>query len=341
MVSIRQTTYPDLLPDFRNLGIIARVLVAVNALALVGALFAAPDLAQAIDRFPQIAALVEPLLLACLVVLFVLSPLLARLPYWTGCAAVMALVLLVTVMLHAGVTAILSEPPAELGRMLLLAALIGAGLLGYFRLLARAYSPALAEARLQALQARIRPHFLFNSLNAVLALIRRDPKRAERSLEDLADLFRTLMSDARQFVRLEDEIALLERYAEIEQLRLGERLRLTWELDTAPSDALLPPLVLQPLLENAVYHGVEPGTGAGEVLVRIERRGDRVLARIENPYVEEQQHRAGNRMALENIRERLALFFDAEARIETRTSDGRYRVEIEMPYRVASTSFFR
>jgi two-component system sensor histidine kinase AlgZ len=336
MVSIRQTTYPDSLPDFRNLGVIARVLVAVNALALVGALFAAPDLAQAIDRFPQIAALVEPLLLACLVVLFVLSPLLARLPYWTGCAAVMALVLLVTVMLYAGVTAILAEPPAALGRMLLLAALIGAGLLGYFRLLARAYSPALAEARLQALQARIRPHFLFNSLNAVLALIRRDPKRAERSLEDLADLFRTLMSDARQFVRLEDEIALLERYAEIEQLRLGERLRVTWELDAAPSDALLPPLVLQPLLENAVYHGVEPGTIAGEVLVRIERRGDRVLARIENPYVEEQQHRAGNRMALENIRERLALFFDAEARIETRISDDRYRVEIEIPYRVAS-----
>src|SRR5437667_318784 len=240
MVSIRQTTYPDSLPDFRNLGVIARVLVAVNAVALGGALFAAPDLAQAIDRFPQIAALVEPLLLACLVVLFVLSPLLARLAYWTGCAAVMALVLLVTVMLRAGVTAIVAEPPAELGRMLVLAALI------------------------------------------------------------------------------------------------SERLRLTWELDAAPSDALLPPLVLQPLLENAVYHGVEPGTGAGEVLVRIERRGDRVLARIENPYVEEQQHRAGNRMALENIGERLALFFDAEARIETRISDGRYRVEIEIPYRVAS-----
>src|SRR5437899_790739 len=180
MVSIRQTTYPDSLPDFRNLGVIARVLVAVNAVALGGALFAAPDLAQAIDRFPQIAALVEPLLLACLVVLFVLSPLLARLAYWTGCAAVMALVLLVTVMLRAGVTAIVAEPPAELGRMLVLAALISAGLLGYLRLRARAYSPALAEARLQALQARIRPHFLFNSLNAVLALIRRDPKRAER-----------------------------------------------------------------------------------------------------------------------------------------------------------------
>jgi hypothetical protein len=120
----------------------------------------------------------------------------------------------------------------------------------------------------------------------VLALIRRDPKRAERTLEDLADLFRSLMGDARDFVRLSDEITLLERYAEIEQLRLGERLRITWELDAAPSDALLPPLILQPLLENAVYHGVEPSTEAGDVLVRIERRGDRVLARIENATIE-------------------------------------------------------
>jgi two-component system sensor histidine kinase AlgZ len=167
----------------------------------------------------------------------------------------------------------------------------------------------------------------------VLALIRRDPKRAERSLENLADLFRTLMADARRFVRLADEIALLERYAEIEQLRLGDRLRITWELDAAPSDALLPPMVLQPLLENAVYHGVEPGTGVGDVLVRIERRGDRVYAVIENPHLESGGQRAGNRMALENIRERLALFFDAEARLETRIGNGRYRVDIEIPYR--------
>jgi len=196
----------------------------------------------------------------------------------------------------------------------------------------KAYSPALAEARLQALQSRIRPHFLFNSLNAVLALIRRDPKRAERTLEDLADLFRSLMGDARHFVRLSDEIALLERYAEIEQLRLGERLRITWELDAAPSDALLPPLILQPLLENAVYHGVEPATEVGDVLVRIERRGDRVLARIENPMIEAEAERSGNRMAMDNIRERLALFFDAEARMDARVEAGRYRVEIEIPY---------
>jgi len=329
MVSIRQNAYSDVLPDFRNLGVIARILLAVNAAVFAGVLFAAPNLAEALDRFVEAAAFVEPLLLVIVLVLFALSGLLRQLPYWAGCVAVVALV---AALLAAYLGAI--GMSSSLAQMLPLAALLAAALLAYLRLLTKAHSPALAEARLQALQARIRPHFLFNSLNAVLALIRRDPQRAERALEDLADLFRTLMSDARQFVRLADEIALLERYAELEQLRLGERLRITWELDGAPADALLPPLVLQPLLENAVYHGVEPGAGTADVLVHIERRGNRVLARIENPYLEAEVRRAGNRMALENIRERLQLFFDAEARIATQAALGRYRVEIEIPYRV-------
>ena len=333
MASIKQDVSADLLPDFRNLGVLARVLVSVNALVLAAALLVSADLALAAERFVQSATLVEPLLIAAVVALAALSAPLARLPYWAGCVAVIGLVLALAALVHATLQRLVGESPADLWRTLALSALATACLLAYFRLLTRAYSPALAEARLQALQARIRPHFLFNSLNAVLSLIRKDPRRAERTLEDLSDLFRTLMSDARRFVRLADEISLLERYAAIEQLRLGERLRITWELDAAPSDALLPPLVLQPLLENAVYHGVEPGTGAGDVLVRIERRGDRVLACIENPRIDEHSHRAGNHMALENIRERLALFFDAEARIETSTPGERFRVEIEMPYR--------
>jgi hypothetical protein len=142
---------------------------------------------------------------------------------------------LVLVALYNTLVMRLPADPPPLGAALPLAALVAAGLLGYLRLLAKAYSPALVEARLQALQARIRPHFLFNSLNAVLSLIRRDPKRAERALEDLADVFRTLMSEPRQFVRLADEISLLERYAGIEQLRLGERLRIIWELDAPRS----------------------------------------------------------------------------------------------------------
>jgi two-component system, LytTR family, sensor histidine kinase AlgZ len=332
MVSIRQNADLDLLPDFRNLGVIARILIGVNLALFAATLFAAQQLIQAAERFVQGAAFVEPLLLAVIVTLALLSRWLRRLPYWLGCAAVLALVVLI-VAIGASASAALM-PGANLLRMLALAVLVTGALLVYFRLLTKAHSPALVEARLQALQARIRPHFLFNSLNAVLSLIRRDPQRAERALEDLADLFRTLMSDARQFVRLEDEISLLERYAALEQLRLGERLRITWELDSAPPDALLPPLVLQPLLENAVYHGIEPLTGPGEVTVHIARHGDRVLARIENPYLEAEVQRAGNRMALENIRERLQLFFDAEARITTQAVDGRYRIEIEIPYRV-------
>ena len=332
MTSIKQNDTPDVLPDFRNLGVVARILVAVNVMALAAALYSATGWMHARDRFVEAAALVEPMLLSILLVLYIVAPRLQRLNYLAGCAAVLAVALLFALATHSFWAR--SEVLASgLGRALALTALAVVLLLGYFRLRARAYSPALAEARLQALQARIRPHFLFNSLNAVLSVIRRDPRRAERALEDLADLFRTLMSDARQFVRLADEIALLERYASLEQLRLGDRLRVAWEIDAAPSDALLPPLVLQPLLENAVYHGIEPGTGVGEVLVHVERRGDRVLARIENPYHREHQHRAGNRMALDNIRERLMLFFDAEARIETGVVNDRFRVEIEIPYR--------
>jgi two-component system, LytTR family, sensor histidine kinase AlgZ len=335
MVSIRQNAYPDLLPDFRNLGVIARVLVAVNAVALAAAVYAAMNVRSAMERFIQDAAYLEPLLFIEVAVLFALSRQLGKLPYLAGCAAVVVLVAALTA-LYAALVSGLQEPPFSMARNVLFAAVLAAVLLSYFRLLVKAFSPALAEARLQALQSRIRPHFLFNSLNAVLSLIRRDPKRAERTLEDLADLFRSLVSDAQRFVRLSDEISLLERYAEIEQLRLGERLRITWELDAAPSDALLPPLVLQPLLENAVYHGVEPGTEPGDVLVRIERRGDRVFARIENAVADAGPERVGNRMAMDNIRERLALFFDAEARMDARVHAGRYCVEIEMPYRTTA-----
>ena len=331
-MSIKQNFTADALPDFRNLGVVARILLGVNTLAFAAVLATTPGWSAALEKFVLVSATLEPALALTLAALFALSPLLALPPYWAGAAAVVAIALAVAGALHAA-TAAAGEGFPGLARTLALAGLAALLLLAYLRLLTRAYSPALSEARLQALQSRIRPHFLFNSLNAVLSLIRRDPRRAEQALEDLADLYRALIQDNRRFVTLADEIALLERYAAIEQLRLGERLQLAWELDAAPLDALVPPMVLQPLLENAIYHGVEPGTAPGRVGVRIERRGARVLARVENPYIEAHAHRAGNRMALANIRERLQLFFDAEARIDTRIEDGRYVVEVEVPYR--------
>lgn len=332
-MSIKQNAYSDGLPDFRNLGVTARILVAVNLAALGAACYAETGWMRGMERFVVEAAFIEPALLASVVALYALSPALASMPYPAACALVFVVVLGVAGTFTYTVALYLAPAPDadRILRILVLAAAVVAALLGYLRLRAKAYSPALTEARLQALQARIRPHFLFNSLNAVLSLIRRDPKRAELALEDLADLFRVLMSDGRRFVRLADEIALLERYARLEQLRLGERLRITWDIDSAPLEALLPPLVLQPLLENAVYHGVEPGTGIGEVVVHIESRGKRVLMRLTNPYHPEYAQRPGSRMALDNLRERLQLFFDAEARMDMREADGRFEVEIEFP----------
>ncbi len=331
MPSIRQNPYPEALPDFRNLGITARALIAVNLLALIAALLAEQDWTAMVDAYVMRAARFEPPLVASLVLLYALAPWLLRFSYWSGSLLVIAVVLIFT----AGTHLLLGDfAPGGIVRALVLAASCAAVVLAYLRLHTKAHSPALAEARLQALQARIRPHFLFNSLNAVLSLIRHDPRRAERTLEDLADLFRALMSDGRNLVRLADEVSLIERYAAIEQLRLGERLRMSWDLDSAPMDAMLPALVLQPLLENAVYHGVEPGTGIGDVLVRIERRGNRVLMRIENPWLEPATgSRAGNHMALDNIRERLMLFFDDEARLVSSREGARYRVDIDIPYR--------
>ena len=333
MSSISQNVHADALPDLRNLGVIARILLGVHLLALAALIVAEPSWPQAMMRFTRAAAVLEPLLLLSVVALYLGAPWLLRLSYAYGVTMVLVIEAALAIIVHA-LAAQAGGAPGGLPRTLALTLGTTLALLAYFRLRARAFSPALAEARLQALQSRIRPHFLFNSLNAVLSLVRRDPRRAEQALEDLADLFRELMADGRRFVRLADEIALLERYAGIERLRLGERLRIVWELDGAPSDALLPPMVLQPLLENAIYHGVEPATGASEVVVRIGRKGDRVLAQIENPFRgDAQAQRTGNRMALENIRERLRLFFDAEARLDSVVEGDCYRVEIEIPYK--------
>jgi len=215
----------------------------------------------------------------------------------------------------------------------LLAAGAALALTEIFRLRARAYSPSFSEARLQALQARIRPHFLFNSLNAVLGLMRSDPRRAEATLENLADLFRVFMRDARDLVALDDEVITCKEYLAIEQLRLGDRLKVEWHLEEMPGDALLPSLLLQPLIENAVHHGIEPSSQTGVITISASRLGERVRVEILNPLLQEQPVRPGNQMALSNVRERLMLLYDMEAELKTGAQGETYRIEIEFPYR--------
>ncbi|MCW5576836.1 MAG: histidine kinase, partial [Burkholderiales bacterium] len=184
--------------------------------------------------------------------------------------------------------------------------------------------------------ARIRPHFLFNSINAVLSLVRQEPRRAEAALEDLAGLFRALMADNSELTPISREIELCRQYLDLEQLRLGDRLRVEWHVDDMPADALVPPLALQPLLENAVYHGIEPAEAPGVVSIRIHVAGDRLHVALSNPYRAGGGHHAGNRMALANIRERLQLHFDVAAELTTRVGEDTYEVRMVMPYRKAA-----
>jgi len=332
--SIRQNDLPNALPDFRNLGVMSRILVLANALAVVFALARSGEFSEFAGKFTEIAGQLEPALLMVVVVLYTASPLLERLAYRHGLLAVMATAIAATAVLfpfQSGIGG--NDGWHAFSYSIGFAALTTALLAWYFYLRNRAFSPAISEARLQALQARIRPHFLFNSLNAVLSLIRKDPKRAETALEDLAELFRTVMADNRELIALGDELALCRQYLNLEQLRLGERLKVEWRIEPGVEQALVPPMLLQPLVENAVYHGIEPGIAPGVIEVRIARRDDRLTLQLSNPYYEEHQHRQGNRMALANIRERLLLHFDVEASLDTRVAGSRYEIGIVMPYR--------
>jgi len=335
---IRQNGHPPpALPDFRNLGTVLRILVAVNAGAALYALAREPSPSRWFAELSAAVGAVEPYLFLVLAVLWVASARLSRLPYATGAAIVMLVTILAGFVVWQTRHLIDLSPGAVLTVWLVWGLTATAILLAYFHLRARALSPAIAEARLQALQARIRPHFLFNSINAVLSLVRDDPRRAEIALQDMADLFRVLMRDNRDLAPLGDELELCRQYLELEQLRLGDRLTVDWNLKSMPADALVPPLVLQPLLENAVYHGIEPSSEPGIVSVNVFLSRGEVHAILRNPYRKEGgRHHSGNKMALGNVRERLALHFDAEASLESRVTKDGYEVHIRLPYRTSA-----
>ena len=140
-----------------------------------------------------------------------------------------------------------------------------------------------ARARFEVLQARIRPHFLFNSMNTIASLIRSNPELAEHTIMDLADLFRASLKKNSPTVTLAEEIAMAQQYQRIEELRLGDRLKVNWQIDALPADAHMPRLLLQPLLENAIYHGIETQPEGGSVEVHGTRDADILNIEIVNP----------------------------------------------------------
>lgn len=320
------------LPDFRNLGVILRVTLFAEALRLVTVFAAAPDLGGAYAQYTAQGLLYEPVLLISLAALYLLAPWFKRVSYGVGVVFILAMVVVIAVVLQLGLRAMLpGQLPESVFRSALLAVVVCGALLSYLNWHHLRLSPSLAESRLMALQERIRPHFLFNTLNSILGLIREEPKRAENMLENLADLFRALMSEPQTLVPFSRELELAKAYTEIEAIRLGSRLRVNWRCDTAPVDALVPLLFLQPLVENAVLHGVVPLEEGAEVSVEAYEDDGSLVVFVRNPNPVGSSPREGNGMALANIKERLELHFDAEARLRAYTENNDYVVSVRLP----------
>jgi two-component system sensor histidine kinase AlgZ len=320
--------------DVCHVGVVLRALLFVHGVLAVGVLFAAGGFQDWLLRVAGGAGIALPGVLVWLLAACLLKRPLGALPPAGRWAAAVGLGA------ASALAAAVDGPigPELLGPNPLLApALAGAGMAAavyhWLQLRAQALLPADTTARLAELQSRIRPHFLFNTLNTALALVRVDPARAEGVLEDLAELFRVALgdhSDPAASVTLDEEVELARRYLAIEQIRFGQRLKVLWELDPDAGAARVPPLILQPLVENAVRHGIEPADEGGTIRVRTRVKLGRVLVTIANS-VPGTPSRPGHGIALTNVRDRLRLMHDMAAQFETRREGDSFRVQIVVP----------
>lgn len=333
------------LPDFCGIRMVFAVVVIAQLLAFLLALV--PLEARAGVRWRElglISLFVQWAALTSAAGLCLARPYLARLSNTAaGLVAYLLMMLMLAIVSEAaywvmGLTGV--EPSAYwhvhfLARNLAMGAIINGLVLRYFFVQHhwRRNVRAESQARLQALQSRIRPHFLFNSMNTIASLTRSDPAQAETVTENLADLFRMSLNDARNLIGLGEELDLCRRYLYIEALRLGHRLIVDWDTGDLPAEALIPPLTLQPLLENAVYHGIEPMTAGGRIDIVGRCHGKVVEIDIANPAPgADSPRRNGNRLALDNVRERLAACFGESARVDIDFDNGQFRVRVRMPY---------
>ncbi len=333
------------LPDFCNIRVIFLVVLIAELLAFVLAL--APQMSNASlwERLGIISLFVQWVALASAALLCGLRSLLKNQRH-----AIVAIWSFLTIQ---AVTIALSEttlqlaffvglegalPTASHGDFILhnvaISAIVSAAALRYFYMQYQLTRRIQAEshARFEALQARIRPHFLFNCMNTIASLTRTQPALAEEVTEDLADLFRMSLADVGHQIPVKGELELCRRYLNIEKLRLGGRLNIQWKIDPLPESATLPSLTLQPLLENAVYHGIEPRQQPGTIEISGQYADGAIEFMINNPTPAFRSHRrSGNHMALDNIRERLSTAYGKDASITTETVGEQYYVAIRIP----------
>ena len=328
-VALQAVPVPNMF-DACHVGVVLRAVLFVETVVAVGAMFVASQPLDWLLRFSLLTGGVLPATLAWLIAACALKARLARLAHsgqWLAGISLGALAGLYGCGLL-GFVGMLKPAPwlASAAAGALLSGMLLAGL--FWR--ARARTPAATAARLAELQSRIRPHFLFNTLNSAIALVRAEPAKAEAVLEDLSELFRSALADPAESVTLAQEITLAERYLAIEKIRFGERLQISWHIDDHAMQARLPPLLLQPLVENAIKHGVEPSATGAQVKIFTERRGSMVVVKVSNTTPAGVGER-GNGLALANVRERLLLLHDVQARFQTVYKDGVFQVRLELP----------
>ena len=335
------------LPDFGTFSMLIRFVILAELIAIIITIGRNADFnEQAWQDFSLLSLFAVSIALCSFVVLKIASPLFKRASTGTGSVLAVLLLLLVTTLGTHGIIYLLQNlelidegMPAWheslLIRSLMITGIIGVLGIRYLILQKRSAvdGKLQQESKLQALQSRIRPHFLFNSLNSVASLTRSDPHKAEAVLHDLADLFRVLLADARKLVPVTAEREISRQYLEVEKIRLGDRLQVKWNVSNIPRSALMPALTLQPLLENAIYHGIEPRFAGGTIKIEMWSEGETLNIMISNPLpdVQKETRSKGNKLAQENIRQRLATQFGGAASMQVIQEGGQYHVKVRMP----------
>lgn len=326
----RRAPSPVVVFDACHVGVVLRAVLFVEAVVAVGAMFGVDSPFVWLIRMSLLSSGALAATLGWLVAACSLKNLLARWPSAVQQGAGVVLGALAGLYGCAVLFMVGLLNPAPWLACAFSGALLSAVLVAALVLRARGQTPAATAARLGELQARIRPHFLFNTLNSAVALVRAEPAKAEALLEDLSDLFRHALMEQGESVTLADEITLAKRYLAIEQVRFGDRIRVEWVLDPQASGAKLPPLLLQPLVENAVKHGVEPSADGAQLRISTQRRSSTVVIKVANT-VPAGQGKRGMGVALDNVRDRLKLLHDVQGQFQTTLKDGVFQVRIEVP----------
>jgi two-component system sensor histidine kinase AlgZ len=330
------------LPDFCASQPLLMLVITAELLALLLVLAGAERLTPfPWDRLALISFLVQWIAMVSAALLCRLRPYLRHLQSSTAAGISFLIVVLLVaffswftepVLKFARINYIYSVTPQDILRNVLMGAIIAGLIMRYFYLQEHLRQRQRTElvARLQALQSRIRPHFLFNSMNIIASLIHVDPDKAEQAVEDLSELFRASLK-AEGEVRVAEELDLCQHYVNIEMLRLGDRLQVEWRLNAIPEGLLIPALTLQPLLENAIYHGVEQRLEPSVVRITIDYDGHTVAIIITNPVAPAAPHSRGNRMALANIHQRLQAHYGETAKLTAHADEHIYTTYVSYP----------